>query len=52
MVEVDVRIAERMDEIARPQSALLRNHHSQQGIRRYIERYAEERIGTALIELA
>ena len=52
MVQVEVSIAQRMDKLACLQATLLRNHHCQQGIRCYIERHAEEGVGTTLIELA
>src|SRR5260221_1354974 len=45
-------IAERVDELARFQSAYLRHHQSQQCVRRNVEWHAEEKIGAALIELA
>ena len=52
MVQIDVRIAQRMDELPRLETALARHHHRQQRIRGYVEGYAEKRIGTALVELA
>ena len=51
MVEIYVRVACGMDEVAWLQSRNLRHHHQQQGIRRDVERYAEKRIGTALVKL-
>ena len=43
MVQIKVRITQRMDEIARTQSALLRDHHRQQRVRSDVERYAQKR---------
>ena len=51
MVQIKVRIAQRMDEIARTQSALLRDHHRQQRVRSDVERYAQKRIGAPLVKL-
>ena len=52
MVRVDMRVAERMDEIAGFQAAHLRDHHGEQSVRSYVEWHAEEDIGGALVKLA
>ena len=50
-VVVDVHIAEGVDKFARLQTAYLCHHHSEEGVRRDVERYAEKHICTALVEL-
>ena len=40
-----------MNEIARTQSALLRDHHRQHRVRSDVERYAQKRIGAPLVKL-
>ena len=45
-------VAEGVHEVARLQPAHLRHHHGQQRIAGDIERYAEEDVGAALVELA
>src|SRR3989338_1090575 len=52
VVRISVCIAEGMHEVARLQAAHLRHHQCEQRVGGYIERYAEEDIGAALIELA
>lgn len=52
MIEVDVGVSGGVDELTGLKSADLRNHHSEKGIRGYIERNSEKNIGTALVELA
>src|ERR1700722_15062785 len=51
MVEVEVRIAERVDELARRQIGHLRDHQGEQRIGRDVERHAEKDVGGALVEL-
>lgn len=51
VVEVDVRVASRVDEIAWLEAADLCHHHTEQGVGGDIERYAKEAVGTALVEL-
>ena len=51
VVQVDVCVAQCMDEVARLQSRHLSHHHQQQGIRRDVERYSQKRVGAALVEL-
>src|SRR5882757_3084907 len=52
MVGVEMRVAERVHEIAGLQPRHLRDHHGQQRIRHDVEGHAEEYVGGALIELA
>ena len=40
-----------MHEITRTQTALLRDHHRQQGVRSDVERHAQKRIGAPLVKL-
>ena len=47
-----MRIAERMDEVARLQPGHLRHHHGQQRIGSDVEGHAEEDIARTLVELA
>lgn len=51
MIEVDVRVASRVNEIARLKSANLCHHHAKQGIRGDVEWHAKEAVRTPLIEL-
>ena len=51
MVQVDVRIAQCVDKVACFQPGHLCHHLQQQGIRRDVERYPQEGVGTALIQL-
>ena len=51
VVQVDMRIACRVDEVARLKSADLRHHHAEQGVRGDVERHAKERVGAPLVEL-
>ena len=52
VVGVDVYVAAGPHEIAGYQVADLRHHQREQRVRRDVERYAEEDVGTALVELA
>jgi len=47
-----VQVAERVNELARLQSAHLRHHQQQQRVRRDVERHTEKQIRAALIQLA
>ena len=51
MVQIQVRVARCMDKVARLQPTHLSHHHTEQRIRRYVERHAQERIGRPLIQL-
>ena len=51
MVEIQVRIADGMHEVACLQTGHLSYHHQQQGIRGNVERYAQEGVSTALVHL-
>src|SRR5688572_9083186 len=51
MVEIEMGVAESVDQIAGLQPAHLRDHQGEQRIRRYVERYTEKEIGAALVEL-
>ena len=51
MVQIDVRIAQRMDEVTGLQARHLCHHHEQQGIGGDVERHAQEGVGAALVEL-
>src|SRR4051812_29667548 len=52
MVQIKMRIAQSMDELARLEPADLRHHQGQERIRRDVEGYAQKNIGRALVELA
>src|SRR5271166_47379 len=52
MIEVQMAIAARPDEFSELESALLRDHMSEQGIGCNIEWHAEQRVGAALVQLA
>ena len=52
VVEIEVSVACRIDEIAWLQVAHLCHHHGQQGIRGNVERHTQERVRTSLIQLA
>ena len=52
VVGVQVRIAQSMDKFTRLVVTYLREHKREQRVRRDIEGHAEERVGTALVELA
>ena len=52
VVQIEMGIAEGMHEITGLQARGLSYHHGEQGVRRDIERDAEENIGRALVELA
>ena len=52
MIEIEMRVAESVNELARLQARDLRDHQREQRIGCNVERHAEENIGRALIELA
>jgi hypothetical protein len=52
MIEVEVRIAQGVDELPRGEPRHLRHHHREQRIRGDVEGHAEEDVGAALVELA
>ena len=52
VVAVEVSVAEGVDEFAGREAAHLRHHHGEQGVAGDVEGYAEEDVGTALVELA
>src|SRR4051812_14670219 len=52
MIAVDVRVAERVHEVARLEVAHLRDHERQQRVAGDIEWHAEKNVGAALIKLA
>src|SRR6478735_11904364 len=52
MVGVEMRVAERVHEIAGLEARHLRHHHRQQRIGSDVEGHAEEHVGRTLIELA
>src|SRR5262245_30014679 len=52
MVEIEMHVAEAMDELAWSQPGYLRHHDGEQRVGSDVEGYAEEHIGGALIELA
>src|SRR5687767_8515743 len=52
VVEIKMRVAVGMHEVAGPESAYLRHHHREQRVRSDIERDAEKKVGAPLIELA
>src|ERR671914_682822 len=51
MVAVEVGVAERVDELARPQTGDLRDHVGQQGVGGEVERHTEEDVTGPLVEL-
>lgn len=51
VVEIQMRVPRGVYELSRFQSCDLCNHHQQEGVRRYVERHAEEGVRAALIEL-
>src|ERR1041384_1456 len=51
VVRIEMRIAERKNELARLQIAHLRNHHREQRIRRDVERQPEKDVSGSLIHL-
>ena len=51
MVEIDVGIAERVDEGARLKASDLCHHHDEKRVRGDVERHAKESVGTALVKL-
>ena len=51
MVEVDVGIARSVYELPWPESAHLRHHHAEKGVRGYVEGNSKEAVGTTLIQL-
>lgn len=52
MIQVNMRIPQRMYKFPWFQPAYLSDHHCQQGIRGNIERYSQECISTTLVKLA
>src|SRR6201996_3279935 len=52
MVEIEMRVAEGVHELAGREPRHLRHHHRQQRIARDVERDAQEDLGRALVELA
>src|SRR3954447_23064153 len=52
VVEIEMRIAQRMDELAWPIAGDLCNHHRQQSVGGDIEWNSQEYVGGALIKLA
>ena len=52
VVEIDVCIAKGVDKFAGFEPCYLSHHEGEEGIGRYVERHAQEYIGTALVELA
>ena len=52
VVQVEVRVAEGVHEVAGLQPRRLRHHVGQESIGRDVERHAEEDVGRALVELA
>src|SRR5215218_5685287 len=52
VVEVQVRVTQRVHEVAHLEVAHLGDHVGEQGVRRDVERHAEEDVGGALVELA
>ena len=52
VVAVNMRVAQRVDEFARLQTAHLGNHHGQKRVAGDVERHAEEDVRAALVELA
>jgi len=52
VIQVEMRVAECVDEFSRLQSADLRHHQGQQGVRSDVERNPEKQVRAALIELA
>src|SRR3954469_22123098 len=49
VVGVEVRVAERVDEVAGPQARRLRHHVGEERIRRDVEGHAQKHVGRALI---
>src|SRR5690554_7876793 len=52
VVVIDVAVASGPDELARPVAGLGGDHVREQGIARDVERYTEEQVGAALVQLA
>ncbi len=52
VVEVEVGVAEGMNEVAQFQAGDLGDHHGEQGVGGDIERHAQEHVGAALVKLA
>ena len=52
VVAVNMRVAQRVDEFARLQTAHLGNHHGQKRVAGDVERHAEEDVRAALVKLA
>ena len=51
VVQVDVGISQRMDEVSCLEPGYLSRHLQQDGIRGYVERYTNEYVGTTLVKL-
>ena len=51
VVEIDVCVACRVDEVARLEAANLGHHHAEQSVGSDVEGDAEEAVGTSLVEL-
>src|SRR4029079_8515447 len=52
MVEIEMRVAERVDEVPDLEAAHLRDHVRDHRVRGAVERRAEEEVARALVELA
>ena len=52
VVQINMHITKGMHKFPRLQTTHLRHHHGQQGIRGNVERHAQKRIRTPLVELA
>ena len=51
MVEVEVRVAEGVDELSRLKVADLRHHHGQERVAGDVEGHAKKAVGRTLVEL-
>jgi len=51
VVQIDVRVPQRVHEVAWLKPAFLRHQHEQEGVTCDIERHAERDVGRALVEL-
>ena len=51
MVEIEMRVARSVNEVASAESAYLRHHLQEKCIRSNVERHSQERVGRTLIEL-
>src|SRR6185369_14245338 len=52
VVQVEVGVAQRMDELARLEARHLRHHQCEESVGGYVERHAQEDVSRALVELA